>query len=308
MNLTFNNYIKVMNKTEAKLNQQDPVLIYKPNMGATNLPLDVESELEKYHTIYIGKEYDPFRIVHCFEAMNRDYRIYVETKEGDKKILFTSNYHYECCNCCEQCIIGAICCGYACCDSIQFQMDYKRNGLPFYTQGYNISKGCHCCDICVLCGFFNCIPCAGKKLYLRENIDPNSPSIKVGRPKGKTLTNCCCSCDKYVEYITENNLKGQTVKADCCDICKNTCMTSCCCLCNYCVQGCDFEMSIENEKGEKTGNVFIFSGCCSKKVEGKFCFFPRAYFEVNLPQDATSEQKFQIIADIIHLDLVNNII
>lgn len=296
-----------MNKTDTNLNPTEPAIVYKINAGATTLPLDVESELQKYSKIFIAKEYDPFRIIHCFEASNRDYIIYVETKEGDKKVLFTSNYHYECCNCCEQCIIGAFCCGYACCDTIQFQMDYKRNGAPFYTQGYNITKGCHFCDIFILCGCCNCFPCAGNKLYLRENIDPDSPSIKVGRQKGKTQTNCCCSCgDKFAEYITENKLKGPTVRAACCDICKNSCLNCCCC--NCCAQGCDFEMSIENPNGIKMGNILIFAGCCSEKVEGKFCYFPRAFFEVNMPPGSTSEQKFQIISDIIHLDLANNII
>lgn len=296
-----------MEKTSTEINQSEPALVYKVSAGATSLPLDVERDLQKYSRIFIGKEYDPFRIVHCFEAPFRDYRIYVETSEGDKKILFTSHNHYKCCNCCNQCVCGYLCCGYACCDSIQFQMDYRRNGFPFYTQGFNITKGCHCCDFCLL-GCFTCFPCPcpGKELYLRENIDPSSPNINVGRQKGKTKTNCCCSCDKYVEYYTENNLKGQTVKADCCDICKNVCITRCCT--GYCVQGCDFEMSIENENGLKTGNVLIYSGCCSQKVEGRCCYFPRAYFEVNMPPEANSEQKFQIIADIIHMDLANGLI
>lgn len=117
----------------------------------TTLPLDIESELQKYSQIFIIKEYVPFRIVHCFEEPNRDYKIYVETKEGDKRVLFAFNYYYECYNCYQQYIISAFCCGYAYSDSIQFQMDYKRNRAPFFTQGYNITKGCHCCDIFILC-------------------------------------------------------------------------------------------------------------------------------------------------------------
>ena len=295
-----------MNNTTMNINQAEPELVYKVNAGAGSLPLDIESDLDKYSKIYITREYDPFRIVHCFEAPLRDYIIHGETKDGDKKILFSAINHFKCCNCCDQCIVGYLCCGYACCHSIQFQMDYKRNGLPFYTQGYNITKGCHCCDIFVMCQFCGCIPCAGKTLYLRENVDPNSPDYKVGRKKGKTITNCCCSCDKYVRYENENNLKGQTVRAECCNICMNSCMNSICC--NYCISGCDFVMKIENENNLETGKVTVFSGCCSKKVEGKCCFLPRPYFEVDMPDNATSEQKFQIIADIIHLDVVNRII
>ena len=46
----------------------------------------------------------------------------------------------------------------------------------------------------------------------------------------------------------------------------------------------------------------------SSKVEGRCCFLPRPYFEVNLPVGATSEQKFHIIADLIDLDVINRIL
>jgi len=290
--------------TQSNITQPETAVVVRTTQ-VSGLPFDVETDLEKYDHILITKEIDPFRLVHCFEAPMRDYKIHVVTKDGDKKFLFSAIYHFECCNCCEQYVISCGCCAYACCDSIQFQMDYKRDGQPFYTQGYNIVKGCHCCDgfICQSCG---CFTCAGDKLYLRENIDPDSPDIRVGRPKGKTVTNCCCDCDKFADYRTENDVKGQTVKAQCCDICKNYCFNSCCI--GSCAQGFDLEMVIENENGLKTGNVLVYAGCCSKKVEGKCCYLPRPYFDVNMPSDATSEQKFQIIADIIHLDLVNKII
>ena len=297
-----------MNNTETNLTTQvQPVLVYKVNKN-TSLPFDVTEELEKYSRIFVTKEVDPFRIIHCFEAASRDYLIYGETKDGDKKLLFTCHNHFECCNCCDQYIIGGLCCVYACCDSIVFQLDYRRNGNPFYTQGFNIYKGCHCCDQVVCDNNCTCLPCPGRKLYLRENMDPDSPDIKVGIQKGKTKVNCCCACDKYVDYYTENKLKGQTVRAACCDICLHSCFAYCCGTCHRCIQGCDFEMSIEDENRIKTGNVFIYSGCCSKKVEGKCFYMPRAYFEVNMPLNANSEQKFQIIADLIHLDLANNII
>ena len=35
------------------------------------------------------------------------------------------------------------------------------------------------------------------------------------------------------------------------------------------------------------------------------CYSPRPYYEINLPSLATSEQKFQIVADLIHFDLTN---
>jgi hypothetical protein len=113
----------------------------------TNLPFDVTEGLQKYSRIFVAKEVDPFRIVHCCEAINRDYLIFGEEEDGSKKLLFNSHIHFECCKCCDQCVVGFLCCGYACCDSIVFQLDYRRNGHPFYTQGFNIYKGCHCCDM-----------------------------------------------------------------------------------------------------------------------------------------------------------------
>lgn len=297
-----------VNNTETKIVQPEPVTLYKVNTGITNLAFDSEKDLEKYSKVYITKEFDPFRIVHCCEAPMRDYKIQVDSKEGDKKTLFNAIVHYKCkcCNCCDQCIIGYLWCGYACCDYIQFQMDYKRNAMPFYTQGKNITKGCHCCDVFLLCEYIGCCACFGEELTMRENVDPDSPDIRVGRPKGKTISNGFCACDKWVRYETENNLRGQMVKAECCDIFKNRCMNSCCC--GYCAQGFDFELKIENENRVQAGKVSVFSGCCSSKVEGKCCYLPRPYFEIEMPENASSEQKFQIIADLIHFDIVNGII
>lgn len=298
-----------MNQTEMPINNQELKFVHNINSRTTTLPFDAETELSKYSRIFISKEYDAFKIVCCCQSVNRDYKIFGETKDGDKKLLFTSSPHFQCCNCCNQCIIGDLCCGYVCCNSIIFQMDYRRNGAPFYTQGFNLAKGCHCCDFCTFCYLMGCCVCSGNRLYLRENIDPDSPDPKMGRPKGKTVTNCCCSCgDKFVDYKNVNKLKGPTVRAACCDLCKNNCLSClltcggiCCCY----TAGLDFEMSIEDSNGIKTGNIMIYSGCCSKKVEGKICYSPRAYMEVNLPPNSTSEQKFQIIADAIHLDIAN---
>lgn len=298
-----------MNQTTMNINIQEPKMVYKINTGSTSLSFNPETDLDKYSRIFISKGYDPFKLVCWCESLNRDYKIFGETKDRDKKLLFTCSPHFQCCKCCDQCIIGDLCFGYVCCNSIIFQMDYRRNGAPFYTQGFNLSKGCHCCDFYTCCFLLGCCICTGNKLYLRENIDPDSPDPKIGRPKGKTQTNCCCSCgDKFAEYINVNNLKGPTVRAPCCEMCKNNCLNcllTCGGICSCYSAGFDFEISIENQNGIKTGNIMIYSGCCSKKVEGKMCYFPRSYMEVNLPQDSTSEQKFQIIADAIHLDISN---
>ena len=268
-------------------------------------PFAPESALDKYPKVYVVKAFNPFRIVYCGEVLYRDYIVYVEAGDGEKKILFTVNRHFKCCDCCEQCICGNFCCFYACCNSILYQLDYNRNGKTFLTHGFNITEGCHCCDLFILCTI-----CDGpeKKLFLRENTKPDDPDITVGIQKGKTMTNCCCCfcTDKYAEYYDINNVKGPTVRAECCDICKNSCMNYCCC--GSLVGGFDFEMSIEDEKGFKNGNIMVYSGCCSNKTEGECCKLPRAYYEVNFPPNATSEQKFQIIADLIHLDAVNNMI
>lgn len=212
-----------MTQTDININVGEPNLINPVNTKTTTLPFNVETDLKEYSRIFITREFDPFRLIHCCEAPIRDYEIYGETEEKDKKVLFTCSYHYQCCNYCEQFIIGDLCCGYACCDTIEFQMNYKRNGFPFYTQGYNITKGCHCCDICTLNIFKNCCLCPQSTLYLRQNIDPDSPDFDVGVKKGKTETNSCCSCDKFDHYTQENNLRGQTVRATCGDMFKNSC-------------------------------------------------------------------------------------
>ena len=123
---------------------------------------------------------------------------------------------------------------------------------------------------------------------------------------------CCCSyADRTTEYITETKLKGPLIRAACFDVCKNCCLInclSCCGICNCCVTGFDFQLSIEDENGNKTGYINLYFGCCSQKVERKNCYCPRPYFEIFMPQNANSEQKFQIIADAIHFDLQTNVL
>ena len=36
----------------------------------------------------------------------------------------------------------------------------------------------------------------------------------------------------------------------------------------------DFEIEIEDEKGNKCGNIMLYSGLFSKLVEGKCCYMP----------------------------------
>ncbi len=298
-----------MNITTSNLAVSEPKVIYPSSQGITALPLDVSNELSQYSRLFITDEYDVFRNIHCSENIfGPEYKIYGELPDGDKKVLFTCLHHFESCKFCQACAIGTICCFYQCCDSIVYQLDYKRNGAPFYTQGLNIKKGCYFCncDLCYCCDFCSCPP---DVLYLRENIDPDSPNFDVGKKKGKTKAYACscfccsCCCPNKAEYYTQENVKEQTVKTTCEQLCKHRCLSHCFC------GGADFEMDIEDSSGVKTGSVKTYAGCCSRKVEGKTCYCPRQpYYEVNLPPNATSEQKFQIVADVIHLDLRANIL
>ena len=86
----------------------------------------------------------------------------------------------------------------------------------------------------------------------------------------------------------------------CFDVYKKRCLKCCCGLER------DFEMDIEDENGEKFGNIIIYSGCFSKKVEGTTCYEPIKYYEINMPLNASSERKFQISADLIHFDIINS--
>lgn len=301
----FSSNEKVSLKNNPQFNQPMPLNpTYALNI---TLPLDVKSDLNQFSKITIVRQYNLYRTFHCMERFFRDYQVHGELPDGDKKILFTVNRHFECCKCCQQCVIPCYCCDYVCCDSIIFQLDYKRNEAPFYTQGINLQKGCYCCQCksCLYC--FLCL--CNSKLWLRENIDPDSRDFNVGVQKGmtelpKTCLFCQCCChDRVAEYTTQEGLKGPTIRAKCCDIVKHQCLYSCCYGCTY-----DFEMDIENESGLKTGSIMVYSGCYSKKTEGKTCHCPANYYEIIMPQGATSEQKFQIIADLIHFDVFYNII
>ena len=77
-----------MENTELNLNQIVPQLYEKSNPKPTSLPLNVEEDLKKYSRIYITKEFDPFRLVHCCELMYRDYMIYGEIKGEEINHIF----------------------------------------------------------------------------------------------------------------------------------------------------------------------------------------------------------------------------
>ena len=211
--------------------QQPQAFIISNPLMAT-LPFNVSTDLNMFSRIFIVKEFDKFRIFHCCDSFSSDYKIYGELPDGDKKLLFTSSHHFECCKCCDDCHINFCCClfTYFCCDSIVFQMDYRRNGAPFYTQGYNLQKGLYCCKCycCTAC----CVCCAQtvNTLFLRENIDPESRDFNVGTHKGTTnVVTSCCATDYISFFAGVDGAKGPTVRAKCCDICKHNCAAGCCC-------------------------------------------------------------------------------
>ena len=172
------------------------------------LPLDVSKDLSEYSKIFVCRRFNPFRIYCCLETCLSNYEIYGELPNGDKKLLFTSHQHFEWCNCCDNWIIDCCCCGYVCCDQIEFQMDYKRNDRNFYTQGDYAKKGCYClvfkCCSCCVCCFCR------KKLDLKENTNPDD--FRARNPKGKTLGNLIAV--QYAEIklqliIMKKEKKGQ---------------------------------------------------------------------------------------------------
>lgn len=283
------------------------VVVLNKNLA---LPFDVETDLSQFTKIYITRDFDFFRSMHCFEGMNTDYIVYGLLPDGDKKILFTSRRHFQCCHFCEDCSIGCCLCEYVCCDRIIFQMDYKRNGAPFYTQGVNIQKGCYCCK-CHCCCCCDCC-CPQSILFLRENVDPDSKDFNVGKRKGQTAHTICCGCcsDSVVEYTSQEGLKGHSLRLACCEVCKHKFSfikyLSCNCLFALCSLMCckDIEIAIESPNGLKTGNIIMPNGIFSQKNgTNGCCFLPNHHYEINLPPEITSAEKFQIIAEAIHLDL-----
>lgn len=292
---------------------QGQITIEKGNFF--ELPIDVSKELAQFSKMFISAEVDYFRLVHCCENKSRDYKVYGELSNGDKALLFTVRRHFDWCRC-DYCGIYCICCAYLCCNQIVYQLDYKRNNVNFYTQGINLKKGCYCCRCICKC-------CPESLLYLRENAFPDNPDFEVGNKKGRTeTTNPCCFCLKKnltAKYITQEGYAGPVVSIPCSPICRDGCifslityytcfLSTLCCSRNY-AHCYDLEMDIQDGFGNKTGSIIISNGCCSKKAAGTgVCYSPRGYFEINLPVNSTSLEKFQIIADVIHFDQIYNLI
>ncbi len=274
-----------------------PTVIVVPAVVGLTIPFNVAQDLNMFTRIFVVREFDKFKIFHYYERLFPDYKVFGELPDGDKKLLFTVSRHYHCKCCWDDCTIPLVFCSYVCCNSIIFQLDYKRNGNPFFTQGLNVQKGFYCCR-CYCPSCCSCC-CSSDYLNLRENIDPDNPDFNVGVFKGKTkVSTGCCVPDYLANYINVDNTNGPGIRAKCCDICKKRCLKCCCGL------ECDFEIDIEDGNGNKSGNIMIYTGCYSEKVKDfGICYSPRPYYEINLPSVATSEQKFQIIADLIHFDL-----
>jgi hypothetical protein len=270
-----------------------PYTVRTENSPLGNLPLDVSKDLNEFSKFFVTIGFDNFRNIHCCEKCfpSFDFMIYGELPDGDKKLIFTCSKHNQFCKCCDNCIITYFClCDYVCCNSIVFQMDYRRNNKTFYTQGLNIQRGCycckcHCCSCCCCCGC-----CPPSILNLRENVDPDNPDFNVGIKKGRTSKYGCLLTDKVVSYFSQEGMKGPSIRAGCCTGCI-------CCDCS------DIIMDIEDGNGGSIGKILIPNGCNSEKVKGMCCHLPRRYYEINISQNITSEQKFQIIADVVHFSL-----
>ena len=216
------------------------------------------------------------------------------------------------CNCCQSFTIPCIFCDYECCNSIITQFDYKRNNVNFYTQGHYIQSGCYFCR-CLFCQTFCFCCCSGNLLHLRENLEPDNPDFNVGVKKGSTLTAKCCG-DIFTTYTSQEGLRGPTIKLQCCEYYKNRivgcgycypCPYPCPnpCPCSYCCNcGNDVEIIIEDANAQQAGTITLFNGNCSKKVEGMCCYDPGRHYLINFPPNASSIEKFKIIADLIHFN------
>ncbi len=279
--------------SQNNMNDNNPIVYSMHNNEKnpmTNLPFDVSKDLSFYSKIFVAISFDSFRNVnYCDKFISSpDFLIYGELPDGDKKLLFTCSKHEQCCKLCDNCIIPFCLCDLVCCNSIIFQLDYKRNNRTFYTQGLNLQRGCHFCK-CDFC-FSKCSCCCKFSfLNLRENIEPDNPDFNVGIKKGSTMKGGCCCSDILVFYMTPEGAKGPTIRLPCCKGFN-------CCHCT------DVEIDIEDDNGVKIGNIHVPYGCCSENVKGMCCYVPRLHYEINIPQNMPSEQKFQIIADVIHFN------
>ena len=264
----------------------------------SEIPLDVKKDLSKYNKFYISKEINFLRLFHCCEFWNsKDFRIFVENEDNDLLNLYTAQHHFECCNFCDNCIIGINCCYYACCNSIAYQLDYKRNNRPFYTHGINITKGCHICKCHPLC--FSCVT----KLFLKETQNMNSPDINNGTYKGSTEDDACpCVCKRATEYYSPQHTKEMVMNYDCCSLCMKRviCLGIC----------CDDNFVIAKTNGKRIARVTVTGRCCSSKVQSAWCgcLLPQNYYEVIFENDVSSEEKFHAICMLIHFEVANGLI
>ena len=269
--------------------------------GNLVLPFDVQKDLNQFSRIYVAKETDSFRIVHCCQYCDRDYKVFGELPNGDKTLLFNVIENFQCCDCWRRCNVGCEFCFFACCDQILIQMDYRRNDIPFYTQGFNITQGCHCCE-CIPFICPRCIP----RLYLRENNDPDNTDIKTGVKRGATEGTCCCCIlcnDAITSYRTQEKMKGNSIRAPGCTVFANLCVSyNCQKRCPFC---CDMKVDINNGNGENIGYIMVPNGCNSYRLQNndKCCQIALPHYEINFTQNISSEEKFQVIADVIHFDV-----
>ena len=61
-----------------------------------------------------------------------------------------------------------------------------------------------------------------------------------------------------------------------------------------------------DENDRIVGNILLPKCYCPEYTNP--CYCSGLYYEINLPQNATSIEKFQIVADVIHFDLENKLI
>ena len=87
-----------MKSEEAQLKEKpkDSNNIHYSKTSIDNLPFDVSKDLDQFKRILVSKEFDYFKIVHICQDYMHDYKIFWELPDGDKKLLFTCNQHYEC--------------------------------------------------------------------------------------------------------------------------------------------------------------------------------------------------------------------
>ena len=103
--------------------------------------------------------------------------------------------------------------------------------------------------------------------------------------------------DRKATFYSQEGAKGHNLRLHCNDYCLLKCL--CCCK--------EIEIGIEDSKEKKVGNIFVPSNCCSIKAPSN-CYCGVRYYELTMPKNISSEQKFQIIANVVHFDVYYNIL